>query len=121
MVSIHFSLKRTQSLVMDQKIYLEIPHNCLVLCNWNFDYFISADELFAKALQIFKACVLVNNNSCEKLFSTLESSTTFDESSKITSVPFFIPDFTLLSCELDNVTFIGLYWVVLYWYYIKVT
>ena len=87
---------------MNQKIYLKIPHDCLVLCNWIFDYFISADELFAKALQILKTCVLVNNNSWEKLFSTLESSTTFDESSKITSVPFFIPDFTLLSYELEN-------------------
>ena len=107
MVSIYFSLKRTQSLVMNQKIYLEIPHDCLVLCNWIFDYFISAAELFAKALQIFKACVLVNNNACEKLFSTLESSTTFDESSKITSVPFFIPDFTLLSYELENLNLKG--------------
>ena len=93
MVSIHST---AQLLVMDLKIYLENPHDCPILCNWIFDYFISADEPFAKALQSFEACVLVNNNLRGKLFSTLESSTTFDESSKIFSVPFFIPDFTLL-------------------------
>ena len=34
--------------------------------------------------------------------------TTFDEFFKVTSVPFFIPDFSLLSCELalkQNFTF----------------
>ena len=109
MVSVHLLLKTTQLLVMDLKIYLEYPHDCPFLCNLIFDYFILADESFAKALQSFEACVLVKNNLCRKLFSTLKSSTTFDESSKITSVPFFIPDFTLLSCELDNATFIWLY------------
>ena len=34
---------------------------------------------------------------------------TFDESSKLTSVPCFIPDFNLLSCELDNFAFKVLY------------
>ena len=32
---------------------------------------------------------------------------------------FSIPDFNLLSCELDNFTFKVLYWVALYWYYVK--
>ena len=96
MDSIHPLLKTAQLLVMDLKIYLENPHDCPISCNWIFDYFILADEPFAKALQSFEACVLVNNNLRGKLFSTLEWSTTFDESSKIFSVPFFIPDFTLL-------------------------
>ena len=32
---------------------------------------------------------------------------------------FSIPDLNLLSCELGNFTFKVLYWVNLYWYYIK--
>ena len=55
-----------------------------------------------KALRSFETCVLVNNNLCVKLFSSLESPTTHEEIFRITSVPFFIPDFNLLSCELDN-------------------
>ena len=52
----------------------------------------------------FETFVLVNNNLCGKLFSSLESPTTFAESFKNTSVQFFIPDFNLLSCEIDNFT-----------------
>ena len=55
--------------------------------------------------KFYETCVLVNNNLSEKLFSSLESPTTFDESFKVTSVPFFFPDFNSLSCELDNFTF----------------
>ena len=40
-----------------------------------------------------------------KLFSSYESTTTFDESFKVTSVLFFITDFNLLSCELSNFSF----------------
>ena len=35
----------------------------------------------------------------------LESPIIFDERFKVTSVQFFIADFNLLSCELDNFTF----------------
>ena len=52
----------------------------------------------------FETFVLVNNNLCGKLFSSLESPTTFAESFENTSVQFFIPDFNLLSCEIDNFT-----------------
>ena len=41
--------------------------------------------------------VLVNNNLCGKLFSSLELTTTFDKSFKVTSVQFVIPGFDLLS------------------------
>ena len=58
------------------------------LCKGVFDNFILVDEPFAKALQSFKICVLVNKNLCRKLFSALESPTTFDKSFKVTSVPF---------------------------------
>ena len=50
-------------------------------------------------------CVLVNNNLCGKLYSPLELPITFDEKFKVTSVPFFIPDFNSIACELDNFTF----------------
>ena len=65
--------------------------------------FILAEELFAKALRSFETYKLYvyNNNSCGNLFSLLESPTTFDESFKVILVPFFVPNFSLLSCELD--------------------
>ena len=57
-----------------------------------FDNFILAEELFSKALRSFDICVLVNINLCGKLFWSLESPTKFNESFKVTLVPFFIPD-----------------------------
>ena len=69
----------------------------------SFDNFILADETFPKALQNLKTCVIVNN-LCGKLVSPLKSPTTFNERFKVTPIPFFIPYFNLLSCELDNFT-----------------
>ena len=48
--------------------------NCANLCKWVFDCFILSNELFAKALQSFEKCVLVNNSLCGNLCS---SPTTF--------------------------------------------
>ena len=76
-----------------------------------------AEELFAKTLRSLQTCALVHNSLCGKLVLSLESPTTFDESLKVTLVPFFIPDFNSLSCELDNFQFKLLYWKSLY--YIK--
>ena len=45
----------------------------------------------------------------EKLVSSLEFPVRFDERFKVISVPFFIVDFNLLSCQLDNFTFNVLY------------
>ena len=42
-----------------------------ILDNWVFENFVSADELFPKALEVFEICVLVNNKLCRKLFSSL--------------------------------------------------
>ena len=56
-----------------------------------------------------EACVLVNNNLCEKLFLLFGSPKTFYESFKGTAIPFIISDFNLSSCELDNITFKVLY------------
>ena len=50
-----------------------------------------------------ETCVSVNN-LCGKLVSSLEQPITFDERFKVTSVPFLVPDFNLLSWELDNFT-----------------
>ena len=47
------------------------------------------NHLFAKALRRLGTCLRVNDNLCGKLFSSIESPTTFDESFKITSVHFF--------------------------------
>ena len=74
-----------------------------------FDNFIIAYEPFVKALQSFENCVLVNNSLCEKLFSSLEFPIKFYERFKVTPVPFFISDFNLLSCELNNFTINVLY------------
>ena len=81
------------------------PHDSPILCNWVFDNFILAEELFAKDLWSLKTCALVNNYLCRKLFSPLESPTTFQEIFKVISVPFFISSFNLLSYELDNFMF----------------
>ena len=90
------------------------PPSCTILDNWVFENFTLTDERFFKALGILETCVSVNNNLCGKLVSSLEFSTTFDERFKVPSVPFFIADFKLLSCELKNFTFYVLYWVILY-------
>ena len=68
--------------------------NCPILCKWLFDSFILAEELLAKALRSFQTCVLANNKLCEKLFSSLEPPTIFEEIFKVALVPFFIPDLT---------------------------
>ena len=107
---ITFPIEGNPVLSNGPKILPKNPSDCLVLCNWVFDNFILADEPFAKALQSFETCVLVNNNLFGKLFLSLESPTSF----RVTSVLFFIPDFNLLSCEFDSFTFKVLYWVVLY-------
>ena len=57
-----------------------------------------ADKLLVKASRSLETWVLVNNNLWVKLVSSLELPITFDERFKVTSVPFFIPDFNL-SCE----------------------
>ena len=83
-----------------------------------FDNFVLAEELFVKAFGSFGTCVLVNNNLCGRLFSSLESPTIFEEIFKVTSVPFYIPDFNLLIWELYNFMFqvyVYLYWVTLYY------
>ena len=72
-----------------------------------------------KLYEFFETCKPVNNNLREKLVSSLEFPIKFDETFKVTSVPFFTADFNLLSCELHNFIFNVLYWVVLFWYYIK--
>ena len=79
--------------------------NCSILDRWGFDNFILADELFAKALWSLETLVPVNSNLCGKLVPSLESPITFDEIFKVTSIPFFILDFNLFNCELDNFTF----------------
>ena len=55
----------------------------------------------AEALRIFETCLSVNNKLCRKLVSSLEFPVKFDERFKVTSVPFFMRDFNLLSCELQ--------------------
>ena len=82
------------------------PHNCTILESWVLENFILADEPFPKPLQLFRTCVLINN-LWEKLVSSLELPITFDERFEVTSVPFFIPSFNLLSCELKNFIFKG--------------
>ena len=113
-----FSIKCNPAFSNGPKSLPKSPPDCCILCNWVFDNFIFAEELFAEALRSFETCVLVKNNLWGKLFSVLESPITFGKTLKVTSVPFFIPDFSLLIKELDNFTFKVLYWVILYWYHI---
>ena len=69
-------------------------------------------QLMNHLRKLLETCVLVNNNSCGKLFSSLESRATFNERLKVTLALSFIPDFNLLSCDLDILTFKVLYWVI---------
>ena len=119
MVWVHFSLNTNQFLVIILKGYLKIVLIVLSYTAEFFDNFILADELFPKALRSLKTCLLVSNNLWGKLYLLLDLRITFDKRFKVTSIPFYVPDFKLLSCELDNVTFKVLYWAILYWYYIK--
>ena len=58
--------------------------HCPILDDWVSDNSILADELFAKALRNIETCVLVNNNLCRKLVSSLESPIIFDKNFKVT-------------------------------------
>ena len=78
---------------------------CFIFHIWVFDNFILADNLFAKALWRFTTCLLVNNNLCGKLVSSLELSIISDEVLRVTLVSFFTANFNFLSCEYDNLTF----------------
>ena len=71
------------------------PRDRTLPCSWVFDNFVLGDEPFAKALRILETCVLVNDSSCRKLFSSWESPTTFDSNLKVILVPFFIADLNL--------------------------
>ena len=48
------------------------PLDCPNLWDWVFDNFILTNELFAKTLRSLESCVLVNNNLCGKLNSSLD-------------------------------------------------
>ena len=96
------------------------PPDCPIFCNWVLDNFLTADEPYAKALRIFETW------DFWKLVSSLELLIIFDEGFKVSNckyfirfdwnfflifyyaleVPFFITDFDLLSCKLDNFAFI---------------
>ena len=78
---------------------MQLDH-CPILCNLVFYNFILTYELFAKASRSLRICVLVNNNLCKILFSSLESPTTFDQ-----GLSFFVLDFNLLGFKSDNFFF----------------
>ena len=63
---------------------------------------------WTKDLQIFETLVkniLVKSNLWEKLVSSLEFRTTFDERYRANSVPFIVIDFRLLGLELESFVF----------------
>ena len=79
--------------------------DCIILGNYVFGNFILADKPFVNVLRSLEACVLLNNYLCRKLFSSLKSPITIDERFKVISALYFIPDISLLSCELENSIF----------------
>ena len=81
----------------------------MIFDNWVFDSLILTGELFVEALWRFATCVLVNNNLCGKLVSSLISRIIFDDNLKTVSVSYFNANFNLLSSELDTTTFKYLY------------
>ena len=78
------------------------PLNCTILDSWVFENLILLDETFTKALRMLKYFVLVKIIYVENYVSSLESPITFDERFKVTWVSFFVPDFNLLRCNLNN-------------------
>ena len=81
----------------------------MIFDNWVFDSLILTGELFVEALWRFATCVLVNNNLCGKLISSLILRIIFDDTLKTASVSYFNAKFNLLSSELDTTTFKHLY------------
>ena len=71
-----FFIKDNLVFINDPKILPKNPLDCPILCKWVLDSFILAKEAFAKDFRSFETCVLVNNSSYGKLFSSLESLTT---------------------------------------------
>ena len=88
MISVHFFIEDKPVFSDGTRGLPKTPPYCPFLCNWVFDSFILAVELFAKALWSLETCVLLNNNLCEKLVSSFELSITL-KGSKVTSVSFF--------------------------------
>ena len=72
---IAFPIKGKPVFVKCQRSLPQNPTNCTILDNQVFENFILADEPFAKPLQIFETCVLVNKISCGKLVLSLASIT----------------------------------------------
>ena len=72
MAEAHLLLMANHFLIMDQEVYQKIPPKCIILDCWVFDSQLLADKSFAKALQKFAICLLVNNNLDEKLVSSAE-------------------------------------------------
>ena len=81
------------------------PPCFIIIDNWVFKKFLLTDEPFAKPLQSQETCVLVNNNLQVRLVLSLELLTTFDKRFNVISVPFYIPNFSVLNCKLDNFIF----------------
>ena len=48
------------------------PPDCIIFDNLVFKNLISTDELFENALRMLETCLSVSNNSCGKLFLSLE-------------------------------------------------
>ena len=111
--SVNFPVKRNQFLVLVLKFFLKILL-IILFYGINFNSFILADELYSKALRSLQTCLLVNITLCVKLYSSLKLPITFDEIFRVHSVPFFILDLNLLSCELDDFMLKVLYLVILY-------
>ena len=87
---VHFFIKGKPVFSNGPKSLPKNPLDCPILSNRVFDNFILTDELFPKALQSLKTCILVSNNLCGKLYSLLELPITFDKKFKVVSVAFFI-------------------------------
>ena len=73
------------------------PPDCIIFDNCVLENLILADQLFENTLRIVETCLSVSNNSCGKLVSSLESPIMLGDILVITSVSFFIANFSLFS------------------------
>ena len=88
-----FFIKRKPVLSHDLRSLPRNPPDWTALDSLAFVIFLLVDELFAKASHRHETSLSVNNHLCQKLVSSFESPITFNERFKVSSVPFFIPDF----------------------------
>ena len=110
----HFFAKGTAIFINGPAILLnndpENPPDRIILEIWSLENFKSVDILLLKAFLTFVFCLVVNNNSCGKLFPL----NIFKLILKVVHVLFLTAFLIFFSSVFDNLIFALLYSTILY-------